>query len=627
MKTHSLALSVCFLASAFASGCDDGPVVPGIPTPDPGAIVRVSANGMVGVVLDEFPASIRDRVAKALMNKPESFWVVRAKDHMRLTTVRLNYRQFYYPPEEMKLQLPLPPEPVQRFAFDANGPQRMDVGGRDMVVLGYQFNSYVITTTDSVPASEPALGVEGGTWDEAIQLPIDPTLLFERTGYACMSELGPPPESVQTENAYTFYDDTCQVELPGAPFCHFTLPGPEESCVEALDRATGRFETVFHYERVAWDEAIASEYRVGQVTQTDYPDMAVRSDFLANNHIVYRYFPEGHCTLNEKCVGAPGWRRLLAFDAVDENVGGAPLHIGPVDYLLTGMKPEVETHGMYEFDECHQHYHFQHYGTYNLNGPEGVAGYKVGFCLISTDRTANHELAPMSSPYTYCDYQGTSAGWSDTYQAGIACQWLDITDADVGADPMNAALSFHSNPDGFLCEGELVLDGDGNQVWEPTEFKTSKGDPVDRPKCNFFEGSEDNDVGETTVRIEERGGVMTSPCRRNQVGPIRNCEFQEMEADGTCTPGEEVTLSCSVADPDAPQALRVCEYSIALGHSVTCSAVEAAATSVIDGSNVQVKFKCPEARDAVEIGGRYALFTGPAWNEDKTSQVTCAPMP
>ena len=75
----------------------------------PGALVRTTLSSQVGVVLDEIPASMRARVASALIGKPGSFWVERAKAQLRLTTYRLVYRQSFY--DAKKHALPLPPEP------------------------------------------------------------------------------------------------------------------------------------------------------------------------------------------------------------------------------------------------------------------------------------------------------------------------------------------------------------------------------------------------------------------------------------------------------------------------------------------------------------------------------------
>jgi hypothetical protein len=626
MRNTRFTFAVCISVAGLALGCEDGPVTPKPPepVPDPGALVAVSMAGKVGVLLEEIPESMRDRVAEEIL-KPESFWLTRAQDQPRLTNFRLNFRHLYYP-DTGKGQLPIPPEPALRFKFAEAGPQRVKVDGLDMIVVDYTLESYLVTTVASVEESEPALATVDGTWEETITLPVDPTLLMERTGYACLSEADFPPNSVTSENAYLFFDDTCIVELPTAPLCHWTQPGPEETCIEALTRATGHFDAVFSYKRVAWDQAVADEYRIGAATTPDFPDMSVRADFLENNHIVYRYFPPDDCAIEEKCVGGPGWRRLLMFDAMDENLGGAPLTIGPVDYYLVDGDLQNHLHGMYEFSSCHGHYHFAHYGDFMLEGVNADA-FKAGFCVLNTDRLANHELSPLTSPFRGCDNQGTQAGWADRYAAGIACQWMDITDSGVVGDPVDATLVFHSNPRDFLCEGKPVMDENGEQMWEPTEFMTSEGKPVDRPVCEFFPGASDNNIGTTGVNIPETGGVMTSACKRNQVGPLRNCDFEEKDNTPTCTPGQQVKLSCAVEDATKPQVVRVCDYSFALGEGTACAAVEARANKVVDGASVEVTFTCPEKRDDVEVGGRYAIYTAPLWNEDGDVPVTCAPTP
>ena len=55
--------------------------VPPTPAPakDPGAILDVSMSSQVGVLLDEVPMSIRDRVAATLIAEPPDFWTARAR--------------------------------------------------------------------------------------------------------------------------------------------------------------------------------------------------------------------------------------------------------------------------------------------------------------------------------------------------------------------------------------------------------------------------------------------------------------------------------------------------------------------------------------------------------------------
>src|SRR5690349_3089752 len=56
---------------------------------DPGALIDATMKSKVGVVLDDLPMSMRDRVAQSLIAKPTDFWIARATAQAKLTTYRL----------------------------------------------------------------------------------------------------------------------------------------------------------------------------------------------------------------------------------------------------------------------------------------------------------------------------------------------------------------------------------------------------------------------------------------------------------------------------------------------------------------------------------------------------------
>lgn len=627
----ALPFSLAILLSSLA-GCgtsSDTTEEPSGGSGDPGSLVRVTASSTVGVLLDDFPESQRDRIAEEVLKRPAEFWIERARWQLRLTSIRLVYRKFYFDEAEQdsKNALTLPPEEVWNVSLSPSGAQRTTIGGHDVVAVDYTFDSTLLSDPESPGISEPALGTVGGTWEEAFEFPVDPRLLLQRTGYACLSEDQFPPESVDAEEAYRFYDDTCEGEMPGNQFCHYTEPLPAESCVEALDRAVGRVSSAIRYERIAWDEALADQVRSGPVTTPNAPDLKVltEGEGLNDHRVIYKYIPDDHCAVVEKCVGGSGWRRLLVFDSHDHNVGGQPLHIGPVDYYVEGIGSELIDNNVYTYSECHDHYHFQYYGDFSFGSAAGSKLQKNGFCLESTDRLSNNERSPLWTDYG-CENQGVSAGWGDLYGSSLVCNWVDITDIDTSSGPVTGDLTFRSNPDGFLCEGTLVKDEAGNQVWEDTEFKTADGKPVKRPACEEMPGTEGNDEGTVKVTVPERGGLVSSPCPHDQdLGPLRNCGFTMQETMPTCTPGEQVTLKCSGDAADAPQVVRFCETSKVLGTGVDCTYNAALANVVVEGDEVEVTFECPDGRDANEPGGQYAIYTAPVWEPDGAVAITCAP--
>src|SRR4051812_6896911 len=134
-----LCLSTVALGSAV--GCGDSGTGGGGGTPgDPGAIVDVTMSSKVGVLLDELPMSMRDRVANALIAKDPSFWTDRAKAQVNLTGYRLVFRTQFDDPETpggpAKDALPIPLPNAWNIAL-GGAPARTTIDGHDLVVVDY----------------------------------------------------------------------------------------------------------------------------------------------------------------------------------------------------------------------------------------------------------------------------------------------------------------------------------------------------------------------------------------------------------------------------------------------------------------------------------------------------------
>jgi hypothetical protein len=621
---HRALIVHTFVTAAFTAlmaGCapHEGP-----PGPAPGALVRVSAQGQVGVLLDEVPASIRERVARELLREEDSFWRDRARRQLALATYRLNFRAFFYDEAEAKRALPLPPEQVQQISLAPHA-RRAQLGGHDYVLTDYALDTLLVTDLDSAGSSEPALAAVGGSWTEPFVFPADPELLLQRTGFACMDEFQYPPNSVDSENTEFFYDQDCDVEEALTPDgCHFTQLATQ-SCQDAVAEHVGRVDMNLLFERIPWNEALAARARVGTVSNPDGVDLEVVSEELDANRLIYRYIGPTSCAVEENCVTGLGWRRLLQFNASEKNTGSAALHIGDVDYFVDNpdSPTDNDNHHIYEYSACHNHYHFSHYAAFGY-GSDNSLGTKRAFCLESVARYGNHEQSPLWSPYNDCAYQGITPGWGDQYQAGIECQWLDVTTVDTGAGPVTRPLSFRSNPDGFLCEGQPVLDESGAPVWEATPFRTPEGDTVDRPQCTFQPDWERNNLGARDVTLPLPGeGMVTGECTRGQLGKLRNCGFTARPELLTCAAGS-VELRCTLPPGSAPQVVRACEASAVLGAGTACTASDALANADVDVRQpLTLTVTCPTARSLTEPGGLYALYTAPAFPRDQGVAVTC----
>ena len=607
-----------------------------------GALISVMMEGQVGVLLGELPEEMRDRVAGDLLDRDQDYWRDLAQRQVRLTKRRLNFRNFIYP---TKGQLPLPPEELWTIQVDPNGPQRLTIQGHDLVVTNYIFSSTLLTDAESAGRAEPALREPGGIWNEPYVLPADPDLLLQRTGNACLNEAGFPPNSFDSENAWVFYDYSCEGTDGGIFACHRTRLHPQ-SCVEELEDRVGTIEAAMRFERLEWDPDLADQVRMGELTHVEGPDLSVVGDDLAINRVIYRYFPEDSCALAEQCVSGSGWRRLLQFNGTVHNVGAVTMGIGPV----VASNP---LSNLFQYNSCHAHYHFSDYGDFTFTGEEENLASKQAFCVESTNRLSNNEYSPLIHDYT-CSSQGVQAGWVDEYVAGLDCQWIDITDIEVEPEGSTFSLGFHSNPDEFLCEGIPVVDEEGNPIWEPSELTRPDGTLVNRPLCDFVPDWDVNNDESREVTLLPVGTFVTEPCVNDLLGPLRNCDFlpqvagiemplleepadaasdAETVADNqgaavpegafACEPGRPVALTCSVENERAPQVLRLCEFSAALGAGVGCSFREALANKIVGSEEVNLTFTCPFVRDEQEPGGLFALYTAPAAQGDERQPIAC----
>jgi hypothetical protein len=524
-----------------------------------------------------------------------------------LTKYRLNFRPVI---QAGKGQLPLPPPDVWEITLDPAGARREQVQAHDLVLINYEFTTTLLSDADSPAEAEAALGEVGGVWPEPFVLPLDPDLLLQRTENACLNEAGFPPNSYDSENAFLFYDHTCIADSTGAAGCHRNRR-PNFSCLDMLNFRVGQVAIEMRFERLEWDDELADAVRIGPVSRENTADLLVYGPDLTDYRLIYRYFTEDDCAIQENAVGGSGWRRLLQFTATAYNIGGAALHIGPVT--------EDPTINVFRYNSCHAHYHFDFYGTFAFDAGDVANASKQAFCVESTNRFSNNEISPLTHPYS-CRFQGVEAGWVDEYVAGLDTQWVDITEVEVDEEVM-ADLTFSFNPDQFLCEGEIGLDESGEILWEASGRRTQEGFPISRPVCEFVEDWDANNEATESIPIPPTGSFVTEPCRQGELGPLRNCDFVEQTTDLSCDPGARVSLDLQIDADAEPQIARICEVSAVLGVGTACTFENALANVVIGAEGKATDFTCPLPRSADEPGGLYALYTSPVLPTDAAADV------
>ena len=159
----------------------------------------------------------------------------------------------------------------------------------------------------------------------------------------------------------------------------------------------------------------------------------------------------------EGCAGAQTGRRLLHFSLRTRNLGPDDLIMGDPACPNCSRNPgAVCGNPLYVCSEAHGHPHFEGFSRADLIDATGqvvVSGHKQGFCLLDLD---------CDDPVYTCGFQGISAGCSDVYDAGLPCQYIDLTDAAV--------------PDGTYTL-RVAVDAD-SRITEADESNNSASVPV-----------------------------------------------------------------------------------------------------------------------------------------------------
>ena len=171
----------------------------------------------------------------------------------------------------------------------------------------------------------------------------------------------------------------------------------------------------------------------------DGPDLvAIQEDFVNSLYIDYITNADG-CMVNEGCLAGYGTRELLRFDTRIENVGMVDFYIG------TPPPTPAEANEQWEWDDCHNHWHYEGYAEYVAYQEDGTAlpiGFKNGFCVMDLDCSMNG-----GTPVYNCGNQGISAQCGDIYHAYLDCQWFDITDLPAGQYTFAMKVNWDQSPD------------------------------------------------------------------------------------------------------------------------------------------------------------------------------------
>jgi hypothetical protein len=234
---------------------------------------------------------------------------------------------------------------------------------------------------------------------------------------------------------------------------------------------------------------------------TALPDLRVREDLLETQWVIRdEELSPTDCSVIEGDI-QPGVRRLLRFTVGVANTGDEDLRVGDPRHSI-----ESED-GLFEFADCHEHYHFRNYAVYELVDPSSGKTWRAakrGFCMVDTDpNPSSWGQAAQAAGFRECGSpdqpgdQGISRGWTDTYRFDLGGQYI-VLDGGDGQDP--------------VPPGRYILRITANPPYAPSD-----DDPCRFPRgdvCHAIEESDyTNNVAQIHLEIPARVG-------RGGVGPL-----------------------------------------------------------------------------------------------------------
>lgn len=186
----------------------------------------------------------------------------------------------------------------------------------------------------------------------------------------------------------------------------------------------------------------------------DGPDLIVLSNVLASSIYAQNKSNSSTCFVNEGCMAGYGTRRILRFTTHIRNIGNQDYYIGSPPANQSTPDPQ------WEWDACHQHWHYEGYAEYILYNSAGVAmpvGFKNGFCVMDLECSGGG-VAKYN-----CSNQGITAGCGDYYSHSLNCQWVDITNIPSGTYTLVVRTNWDQSPD-KLGRHELNYNNNWAQV-------------------------------------------------------------------------------------------------------------------------------------------------------------------
>jgi Lysyl oxidase len=217
-------------------------------------------------------------------------------------------------------------------------------------------------------------------------------------------------------------------------------------------------------------------------------------------------FATDSCTAKEGKF-ASGVYRTVRFDVATINIGNQDLEIGDPKAQSDPNGDGDPRDGLFEWAECHQHYHYRRYAKYELlevggNQSQLLIARKQGFCMSDNFKLSVSGLRQFTS----CDNQGISQKWGDIYGASLSGQFFLLNDVSDPVKPGTYKVRITVNPEYTPETNEIC----------PV--------PTNNGLCRmFFESDYSNNVAEVNLTISEEDLSLYSP--PTFLTPCSSCEI------------------------------------------------------------------------------------------------------
>jgi hypothetical protein len=265
-------------------------------------------------------------------------------------------------------------------------------------------------------------------------------------------------------------------------------------------------------EPITNSEPLRTQADQNTVDTVGLPDLIVDAKSTQNNWLVrVEDLPATFCSVIEGDVTA-GERTVLRFTVTTPNIGDADVFVGsPLNHMdPNGDGDFADQDGLFEFAECHNHFHFKHYATYKLIDTTGKVwkAAKRGFCMLDTD-PFNVNNGDGTWNYRSCGtasrdgFQGITDGWADTYIWFLAGQFFVLDGGD--GQPI-------------VPPGKYFIEVEVNPAYAPNGGKQGCPRVTDAATgmCHqFAESNYANNTSRVAITIPDHPG-------RSGYGPLKN---------------------------------------------------------------------------------------------------------